>query len=77
MELSKALGIAIEERRLTIDMTQAELAMATSLHRNFIGRLERGEVGASAETLSKLASGLKCPIGHLWAAAERISKADE
>lgn len=74
MELAKSLGVAIEERRLTLDMSQAELATATDLHRNFVGRVERGEVVVSVDTLDKLAKALRCPVGHLWSAAERHSK---
>lgn len=75
MELAKALGVAVEERRLTLDISQGDLATATGLHRNFVGRVERGEVTVSVDTLGKLAKALMCPVDHLWAAAERINKA--
>lgn len=74
MELAKALGIAIEERRIAMDLSQGDLATASGLHRNYIGRVERGEVVASIDTVDRLAAALKCPVQHLWAAAERLAK---
>lgn len=75
MELAKALGAAIEERRMTIDLSQGDLATTAGLHRNFVGRVERGEVVVTVETLDKLARALVCPVQHLWAAADRIRNA--
>ncbi|HYK08887.1 MAG TPA: helix-turn-helix transcriptional regulator [Candidatus Eisenbacteria bacterium] len=54
-EIGKKLKIAREK----LELTQAEVADKVGMHVNSYAKLERGEVGASIDTLSKLAKTLK------------------
>lgn len=56
------LGAAIRTRRQALDLSQEEFAEKVDCHRNFIGRLERGEQNPTVETLVRLADGLRCKV---------------
>lgn len=56
------LGAAIRKRRLSLGLSQEEFAEKIDCHRNFIGRLERGEQNPTVDTLVKLAAGLRCKV---------------
>ena len=56
------LGAAIRKRRLSLGLSQEEFAEKIDCHRNFIGRLERGEQNPTVDTLVRLAAGLRCKV---------------
>ena len=56
------LGAAIRKRRLSLGLSQEEFAEKIDCHRNFIGRLERGEQNPTVDTLVRLAVGLRCKV---------------
>ena len=56
------LGAAIRKRRLSLGLSQEEFAEKIDCHRNFIGRLERGEQNPTVDTLVRLAAGLRCRV---------------
>lgn len=56
------LGAAIRKRRLSLGLSQEEFAEKIDCHRNFIGRLERGEQNPTVDTLIRLAAGLRCKV---------------
>jgi transcriptional regulator with XRE-family HTH domain len=69
--LLKRVGEEIRERRRTLDVSQEALAHGAGLHRNVIGRLERGTYNPSILTLLSIAVELDVSLSDLIAAAER------
>lgn len=59
------LGDRIRERRLGRGLTQEELADQCSLHRTFIGSVERGERNVSILNLRLIARKLRVPLAEL------------
>ncbi len=55
----KEIGKKLKAARTKMDLTQEEVAKKVGMHVNSYAKLERGEVGASIDTLSKLAKTLK------------------
>jgi transcriptional regulator with XRE-family HTH domain len=52
----KALGKRIQELRKGITISQAQLGFETGVHRDQIGRIERGIQSPSADTLEAMAT---------------------
>jgi len=55
----KEIGKKLKVARTKLGLTQEEVAKKVGLHVNSYAKLERGEVGASIDTLGKLAKELK------------------
>ena len=72
--LVEYLGYEIRERREQRDVSQEALAFEAGLHRNVIGRLERGEYNPSLETLISIQRALNVPLSELISAAEGRSR---
>ncbi len=60
-DIKGPLGDRICMLRAKAGMTQGDLAKASGVSKVFLGTVERGEKGASVETLEKLAKGLGVP----------------
>ncbi|MBK58883.1 MAG: transcriptional regulator [Pseudomonas sp.] len=58
--LAKALGERIRAQRKTCQISQDALALACSIDRSYMGRIERGEVNITVEKLYRIASELAC-----------------
>lgn len=69
--LLRALGQEIRERRIQLSFSQEALAHEAGLHRNVIGRLERGTYNPSLLTLLSIAVELDVSVSDLLDAAER------
>ncbi len=54
-----ALGRAVRESRLKLNLTQAELAEIADLHPTYISRVETGDANVSFETVTRIAHALK------------------
>lgn len=65
-----ALGQAIRSRRKAVGLSQDAFAEKTSLHRTYIGGIERGERNISVENLLRIATGLNVRLSVLIAEAE-------
>lgn len=65
-----ALGAEVRRRRIELGLTQDELGERASIHRNYIGMLERGERNATVLTLLRVAAGLGVPASSLLEAAQ-------
>jgi transcriptional regulator with XRE-family HTH domain len=50
----KALGKRIQELRKKVNISQAQLGFETGIHRDQIGRIERGVQSPSADTLEAI-----------------------
>lgn len=66
-----ALGWAVREARARRRMSQEVLGFAASLHRNYVGVIERGEINPTFRTLVQLAHGLRMPLSELVVLYER------
>jgi transcriptional regulator with XRE-family HTH domain len=58
----RAHGPAIREFRLCKGMSRNQVATHIGVTRQFLGRLERGQRGATRETLEKLAAAIGVPF---------------
>ncbi|MBU0676856.1 MAG: helix-turn-helix domain-containing protein [Verrucomicrobia bacterium] len=63
------LGDAMRARRRELGLSQEALAEVVDCHRNFVGRIERGEQNPTVDMLVKFASALKCSVTDLMKAA--------
>ena len=68
MELRKLFGASLRQCRRSRGLTQAQLAEATDLSLEMIGRLERGLTAPSFETIAALASALRIAPAVLFGA---------
>ncbi len=62
MTLRKIIGENIRGYRHAAGYTQAALAVRAKIDMFYLGKLERGEVNVSADTMEKIAKSLKVPI---------------
>jgi len=74
IELSKAFGAVVRERRSELKLSQEELAFQAGLHRTYIGMIERGEKNITLENISKISNSLKLSISELFLNLEKINK---
>ncbi|MNP72702.1 anaerobic benzoate catabolism transcriptional regulator [compost metagenome] len=63
--LAKALGERIRSQRKACRISQDALALACSIDRSYMGRIERGEVNITIEKLYRIASELACDPSSL------------
>lgn len=64
-KLAKALGERIRMQRKACRISQDALALACSLDRSYVGRIERGEVNITVEKLYRIAGELDCEPSSL------------
>jgi transcriptional regulator with XRE-family HTH domain len=63
-------GAALRQARLALGMSQEELAEQASLHRTYIGQVERGERNVSVDNMQLLAEAVGIPIWKLLEPAQ-------
>lgn len=65
--LRKALGDRLREQRSKAGISSQEaLAHRAGAHRTYIGRLERGESGATVEALAAILAALDVSLGEFF-----------
>jgi len=64
-QLARALGANIRAQRKVRRLSQDALALACSIDRSYMGRIERGEVNITVEKLYRIASVLTCEPAEL------------
>lgn len=64
-KLAKALGERIRVQRKACRISQDALALACSIDRSYVGRIERGEVNITVEKLYRIAGELACEPSSL------------
>jgi len=69
LDLKELFGSSLRQCRRAKGLTQAQLAEATELSLEMIGRLERGRTAPSFETIAALARALNVPAAVLFGAA--------
>ncbi len=70
--LLKALGQAIQERRLKLNLSQKELAEEAGIDRAYISNIEQAKRNPSLSAMRSLAHGLRAKLSKLIGNAERI-----
>ena len=61
----KAVGSNLRKARLSVDLTQEELARKVDITTNYYARLERGETLPSLTTLYKIAQATKTTMARI------------
>lgn len=69
----EALGVVIRDARTLRNISQEKLAASAKLHRNALGRIERGEVGLNINSLWLLADVLGMSATELVQEAETMA----
>ena len=59
-------GMAVRRRRQVLGLSQERLAEAADVHRNFVGKIERGEQNISIDSMVRFAKALKCSLADLF-----------
>jgi len=72
--LLKAVGKVVQEKRLSLGISQEELARRSKLHRTYISDVERGSRSVSLITLCKLAEALHTEASALVQTAETVNR---
>jgi len=67
----KSLGEEVRQRRDSLTLSQEALAHGAGLHRNVIGRLERGTYNPTVMTLLAIVGELDISLSELVSSAER------
>lgn len=58
-QILKKVGERIKDLRDKVDISQEELAERAKIHRNYLGRIERGESNPPVFTIYRIAIALK------------------
>ncbi|MDW5592981.1 helix-turn-helix transcriptional regulator [Conexibacter stalactiti] len=58
-------GRAVKEFRARRDLSQEQFGRQASLHRNYVGAIERGEINPTLRVMLKIARGLEAPLSEL------------
>lgn len=74
MNRVEALGVVIRDTRMGMSISQEKLAEVAKIHRNAIGRIERGEVEATVGTLCRIADALDVAPSALMKQAEILAE---
>jgi ribosome-binding protein aMBF1 (putative translation factor) len=64
--LERLFGERIKRLRISVGLSQEELAFRSGLHRNYISDVERGRRNISLRALDKLANGLGIALRDLF-----------
>jgi len=64
-KVRKKIGEVIREHRIAMDISQEKLAELADVHRNYIGKIERGEQNITINSLCRFANVFKCPLSKL------------
>jgi transcriptional regulator with XRE-family HTH domain len=63
-----ALAERVRERRLSLAISQEELAHRAGLHRTYVSDIERGNRNVAIANLVRFADALEIPVADLFAA---------
>lgn len=76
MEAIEAFGVVLRKRRLTVALTQEQLAFEASIRRNYVSMLELGQNQPTLTMLFTLATALGCaPSDLLLEVEEKLDTA--
>ena len=66
----RAFGDAMRQRRISLGLSQERLAEGVGCHRNYMGRIERGEQNITLDMMVRVAKALRCTIQDLCTDAQ-------
>lgn len=66
IELIKSVGEKIRLKRIELNLSQEILSFDANIPRNQIGRIERGEINTSINTIHKICKALKIEVRDLF-----------
>lgn len=66
MSFKSDLGAAIRRERVTLGISQEELANRSGLQRTYVSDLERGTRNPSVGSIQKIARALQVPVAKLF-----------
>ena len=66
-DLFRAIGRRVRELRAGKGLSQEALAEKANLHRNYVGRVERGEPGVSLGVVAQLSGALGVSLAEFFA----------
>lgn len=61
-EVLVKFGNKVRERRLSLGLSQEELAARANVHRTYVGMIERAEKNITLENIEKIAKALETPL---------------
>jgi len=73
-DLPREIGRRIREARLTLGLSQEDLAERAGLHRNYVGSIERGERELGISRLANLVGALGLSLAEFFAPFRSIHK---
>lgn len=76
-DIKKKLGNRIRDLRLQKGWTQEELALRAEISRSHMGRLERGERGATLDSLDKVTTALEISFDELFTFLDSRNKGSD
>ena len=65
-DIKRSLGLKVKDRRLSLNMSQEELASEAEIRRALISEIERGEANPTLETVIRIASALRLSLSELF-----------
>lgn len=74
--LAREFGLLIRRLRLERGHSQESFGEASSLHRTYIGMVERGETNVTLAAINKMAKALGLTLGKMLTELERVSQDD-
>ena len=70
MDLTKALGKVIRDRRRELGLSQEQFGELAGMHRTYVGMVERGEKNITLTNIVKVGQALEIPASELLRLAE-------
>jgi len=64
-EVLVKFGNKVREKRLSLSLSQEELAARAGVHRTYVGMIERAEKNITLTNIEKIAKALKLPIDEM------------
>ena len=76
-QIMKTIGKRIRNYRLSLGLSQEQLAELAGCHPTYIGQIERGEKNATIESIEKISSALNLPLSQLFEKLDNHDAASE
>ena len=70
--IQQRFGDVLRRRREAVGLSQEALAAVAALHRNYVGRLERGQMVPSLAVVEKISAALGVTMSKLIAEVESL-----
>lgn len=71
--IQQCFGIVLKKRREAAGLSQEALAATAKLHRNYVGRLERGQTVPSLTVVQKIATAVGITMAKFVAEVENLA----